>query len=103
VAPALMQEVGRKAAAVFLQLEGARLARREDREHADFAGQMVALQEIAAAAGGNDIGPGGAAAARARDHVVEGEVLGREIVAAILADETIAQENIEPGEGRAAR
>jgi len=36
-------------------------------------------------------------------HVVEGEVVGREVAAAILAVEAVAQEDIEPREGRPAR
>src|SRR3546814_20755873 len=44
----------------------------------------------------------GAPAARARHDVVEGEIRGREVVAAILALEGVAQEHVEAREGRSA-
>ena len=63
-------------------------------------GAQAALPEIAWRAGGDDVVPGRLAAARARDQVIEGQVLAR---AAILAGEAVAQEHVEPREGRVAR
>src|SRR6266850_6068787 len=103
VAPALVQVARWEGAAVLLQLLRRRLERRALQVHADLADQPVALQEIARAAGGHDVAPGGAPAARLGHHVVEGEVVGREVAAAILAVEAVAQEDIEPREGRPAR
>jgi hypothetical protein len=64
--------------------------------HLGMVGHAPALAEIAGTASGDDIFPGGAAALAARDHVIEGQVLG---IAAILAFELVAQKDIEPGEG----
>src|SRR5204863_3735598 len=85
VAPALVQIAGRKGAAILLQLDRRRLDREALQEHAALAHQPVALEQVARAAGGDDVAPGGAAAARLRHHVVEGELVGREVAAAILA------------------
>src|SRR5436853_5388890 len=63
----------------------------------------VAFQQIAAAARGDDIGPYRGAAARPRHDVVEGELVRGARAAAILAAEAVAQEHVEPGEGRVAR
>ena len=64
-----------------------------------FAQQAAALGEIAGAAGGDDIVPGRASAARAGDHVVKGQVFLR---AAIGAGEAVPQEHVEAREGRRA-
>src|SRR4249919_265328 len=103
VAPALVQVAGREGAAVLLQFLRRRLDRRALHVHADLAQQPVALQEVARAAGSHDVGPGGAAAARLRHDMVEGELVGREVAAAVLAVETVAQEDVEPREGRPPR
>jgi len=66
------------------------------RDHADIARHAVALPEVAGRAGGNDVFPGGAPAFRPRDDVIEGQIVAG---AAILALETVAEENVEPGEG----
>ena len=57
----------------------------------------AAFLEIARRAGGGDVFPAGAPAQPARDNMIESEVLRG---AAILAGETIAQKQIEAGEGR---
>ena len=68
--------------------------------HADLMRQPSALEQIARRAGGDDVFPRRASAARARDHVIEGQVV---VVAAILALEAVAQEQVEPREGGIAR
>ena len=78
------------------------LARRAARKHLAFPRQPAAFAQVARAAGGDDVLPGRATAAAARDDVVEGQVRRRAAVAAILAGESVAQEHVEPGEGRAA-
>src|SRR5271166_1961622 len=63
VAPALVQVVGRKRAAVLLQHVGRRLDRAAARVHPALARQPVALPQIAGGAGGDDVGPDRAPAA----------------------------------------
>src|SRR4030095_14363304 len=65
-------------------------------KHPRLLRRQVALAQIARRTGRDDVFPGGLAALAARDDVIEGEVVMR---VAILADETIAQEDVEPGEG----
>src|SRR5579872_1088086 len=67
--------------------------------HAAFTRKLVALEEIAVRAGGDDIAPGGSSPPRARHHMIEGELVGGEAFAAILANEPIAQKDIEAGKG----
>ncbi len=55
------------------------------RVHADLGGQPVALAQVARRAGGDDVVPRRAAAARARDHVVHGEVRAGAAVLAVVA------------------
>src|SRR5438445_6585575 len=66
------------------------------RKHPRLLRRQIALAQIARRAGGDDIFPGGLAAFAARDDVIEGEVVMR---VTVLADEAVAQENVEPGEG----
>src|SRR5579872_3133674 len=66
IAPGIVQIVGREGAAVFLQHEARRLHRAVARVHAALLGQAVALQQVAVGAGGDDVGPNRAPAARAR-------------------------------------
>src|SRR5262249_10252452 len=103
VAPALVQVAWREGTAVFLQLLRRRLRRIAVEVHAALANEPVALQEIARAAGGDDIGPHRAPAARFGHDVVEGELVGREIAAAVLTIEVIAQEDVKPRESRPTR
>src|SRR3546814_1518641 len=60
----------------------------------------AALLQIARRTGGGDILPARPPAQPARDHMVEGQFLARP---AILAGEPVAQEQVEPGEGRMLR
>ena len=62
--------------------------------------RLRALAQVAGPAGRDDVLPGGAPAFRARQHVVEGQML---VAAAVLAGELVAQEQVEAGEGAAPR
>src|SRR6185369_8934003 len=103
VAPALVQIVGREQAAILLQLVGRGRLGPALRVHVRLVRQAVALQQVAVLAGGDDVGPGGAAATGARHDMVEGQLRRAIVVAAILAAEAVAQEDVEPSEGRSAR
>src|SRR5215204_2393796 len=65
-------------------------------KHPRLLRRQVALAQIARRTGRDDIFPGGLAALAARDYVIEGEVVMR---VAVLAHKTVAQEDVEPGEG----
>src|SRR5262249_47910344 len=93
-----MQIVGRERAPVLLQEIGRGLARPLPREHVRLMRQAAAFEQIAALAGGDHVFPAGAAAARTRGEMIEGELVRREAAAAVLAAEAVAQENVEPGE-----
>ena len=62
--------------------------------------QCAALAQIARRAGRDDVVPPRLAAARARDQMIERQVV---LVAAVLAAEAVAQEHVEPREGRIKR
>src|SRR6185312_8032166 len=66
-------------------------------EHPRLLRRQIALAEVARRTGRDDVFPGGLAALAARDDVIEGEVVMR---VAVLADKAVAQEDVEPGEGR---
>src|SRR6185312_6037193 len=97
IQPAIVQIVRRKQSPVPMQLMHRRSERVLPRKHPRLLRRQIALAQIARRAGGDDIFPGGLAALAARDDVVEGEVVMR---VAVLADEAVAQEDVEPGEGR---
>lgn len=63
--------------------------------------QIPALAMVTCDAGGDDILPIGLAVAAARDDMIEGELMGREAGAAILARKIVAHEDVEPRKGRA--
>ncbi len=65
-----------------------------------FRGRSPALSEVAGRAGGGDVVPGRAAAVGARNHVIERQVPAP---SAILTAEAVAEEDIEPREGRMRR
>src|SRR3546814_1265925 len=100
--PAVVQEVGREGAAVLLQIPDRRLRRVAARRDAGLDRQSPALPQVARTAGGDDVLPCGASAARARHDMVEGQFVRGQAFAAILAGETVAQKNVEPCEGRPA-
>ena len=82
---------------MLLKLPAGRAERAAADVHVRLARGAAALPEVAGRAGGGDILPGGAAALGAGQDMVEGQ-LAR--VAAILAGEAVAQEQVESGEGR---
>src|SRR5207253_742181 len=88
--------IRRKPAAVLMEIVYARLIGHPRRPHAGPAGEQIALAQIAIGTGGDDIFPGRGAALRAGDEMVEGQILAG---AAILAAETVAEEDVETGEG----
>src|SRR5687768_6793079 len=96
VAPAFMKVVGRKASPVLLQLPAGRPERMPLDVHVRLARGSAALAQVARRAGGGDVLPGGSAALGARKDVIEGQF---QHSATILAGETVAKEQVEPGEG----
>src|ERR1700732_1460836 len=94
--PAFVQIIRRKPAAVLVQIVDCWLIGHPRRPHARLAGAQIALAQIAVGTGGDDIFPGRGAALRAGDEMVEGQILAG---AAILAAETVAEKDIETGEG----
>src|SRR5712672_1594421 len=79
-----------------MQLMHRRRERRLPRKHPRLLRRQVALAQITRRTGCDHVLPGGLAALAARNDVIEGEVVvGR----AVLADEAVAQEHVEPGEG----
>src|SRR5712671_746306 len=96
IEPAIVQIVRREQPAVAMQLVHRRCERGLPWKHPRLLRRQVSLAQIARRTGGDHVFPGGMAALAARDDVIEGEiVVGR----AILADEAVAQEHVEPGEG----
>src|SRR5262249_20320927 len=68
--------------------------------HPRFVRRQIALAKVAWRAGRNDVVPGRMAAARARQQMIEGEVV---TLATVLAGEAITQKDVEPGKGRVRR
>src|SRR5580765_3454292 len=97
VPPALVEIIGREASTMLLELPAGRAERAAADVHMGLGRRAAALPEVARRAGGGDIVPGRAATLGAGQNMVEGQ-LAR--IAAILAGEAVAQEQVEPGEGR---
>jgi len=91
-----VQIVRREQPAVAVELVHGRRERRLTRKHARLLRRHVALAQITGRTGRDHVFPRGLAALAARDDVIEGEVVVRR---AILADEAVAQEHVETGEG----
>src|SRR5687767_10856922 len=96
VAPAFVKVVGREAPAILLQLPAGRPVGAAVEVHMRLERGPAALLEVARRAGGGDILPGRPPALGARHDMVEGE-LGRR--SEILAFESVAEEQVESGEG----
>src|SRR5665213_4042996 len=92
----MVQIIGWEFAAPLPQLRDRRLMRTLAWMHARLRRKPATLQEIAGTAGGDDVFPSGAATPGARNQMIESEFLG---IAAILAFEAVAQEDVEPGKG----
>src|SRR5579862_8458033 len=97
VAPAMVQIIGRESPPIFLQLECRGLRRFTSGKHPRLLRQAIALEQIAALAGGNHVAPGRAPAARARHDMVEGQLMGWAAARTILTGEAVAQEHVESG------
>src|ERR1700704_2304649 len=94
--PGVMQIVRREQPAIAVQLMHRRRERGLPRKHPRLLRRQVSLAQIARRTRSDHVLPGGLAALAARDDVIEGEiVVGR----AVLANEAVAQEHVEPGEG----
>src|SRR4029079_6200607 len=100
IEPAFVQIIWREEPTVAVQVVHRRLERHLRWPHPRFVRREVAFAQIARRAGRNDVVPGRVAATRARQQVIEGEVVA---LAAVLAREAVAQEDVEPGEGRVGR
>ncbi len=77
--------------AAGVEIEGARFARGL---HIGFVRELVAFAAVAGMAAGDEVLPGGEAAARAGNHMVQREFAGGESGAAILAGVAVAQQNV---------
>src|ERR1700730_10660732 len=80
-----------------MQLVHRRREWRLPRKHPRLLRRQIALAQIAGRTGRDHVFPGGLAALAARDDVIEGEIV---VPRTILADEAVAQEDVEPGKGR---
>src|SRR6266700_4572039 len=79
-----------------MQLMHRRRERRLPRKQPRLLRRQVALAQVARRTCGDDVLTGGLAALAARNDVIEGEVV---VSRAVLANEAVTQEHIEPGEG----
>src|SRR5919197_6048994 len=86
VGPTLVQKIGRKRPLRRDEILRSRLRRRPKRPH----GERAALAPVAALAGRYDVRPRGQPSFRARDDVLEGQLGGSELPAAILALKAVA-------------
>ena len=98
--PGLVEEARSVSPADLVEFVDGRDAGRTGERHPGLPERLVALARVAAAAGGDDVLPRGPAAVAAGDHVVEGQLLGREALTAVLAPEIVPQEHVEAREGR---
>src|SRR5258706_5584615 len=96
IEPAIVQIVRREQPAVAVQLVHRRRERRLPWKHPRLVRRQVSLAQIARRTGSDHIFPSGLAAFAARDDVIEGEIV---VGGAVRADEAVAQELVEPGEG----
>src|SRR6266567_796887 len=96
IQPAVVQIVRREQAAVAMELVHGRGEGVLARKHPCLHRREIALAQVTGRACRDHVLPGGLAAFAAWDDVIEGEVFGR---TAILAGETITQEDVESGEG----
>jgi len=100
VEPAFVEVVRREEPTIPVQVVHRRLERHLCRPHLGLVGREIALAQIAGRAGGHHVVPGRVSTARARQQMIEREVV---TVAAILASESVAQEYVKAGEGGVSR
>ena len=96
VEPAVVQIVRREQSSVAVELVHGRRERGLPRKHSCLRRREIALAQIAGRTCGDHVFPGGLSTLTARDDVIEGQIVAR---CAVLADEAVAQEDIEAGEG----
>src|SRR5260370_18104781 len=103
---AVAEEVVARALGGTIETQGQRevgkdlgTARFAEEADADLVGGEVALPAVAGDATGDNVVPSLVAAPRNRDHVVEGELPGREAMAAILAAVVVASVDVGATEG----
>src|SRR5689334_4804295 len=75
IEPAFVQIIWREQPAVTVQVMHRRLERHLRRPHLRFVRRKVALAQVAWRAGRHDVAPGRVAPARARQQVIEGEIV----------------------------
>src|SRR5579863_8927998 len=96
VEPAVVQIVRREQPAVAMKLMHGGGKRRLPRKHPRLLRRQVSFSQIAGRTCRDHVFPRGLAAFAPRNDVIEGEIVaGR----TILADESVAQKDVEPGEG----
>ena len=100
VAPAIMEEIWRKGAAMVLQLPARGADRCDVKAHFGFTRRPSAFFEIARRTCRRHILPCRAAPVSARDDMIEGQIIAN---TAILALKPVTQEHVEPGERRMLR
>ena len=83
-----------------MRMAGAESGRRGglQQSHARLGRRAAALPPVAADAAGDDVLPVLAAAVRHRDHVVEGQLRGREHLVAVLTRVVVARVDVRPRE-----
>ena len=97
IQPAFVHRAEAERPADVLQLGGGGFARLIRGRRVVFAGYFVAFGGVALMATGDDVVPGGFTTARTGNYMVEGEMPRVEAVAAVLAKELVAQENVVAG------
>src|SRR5579875_1188227 len=78
------------------------LVRGAQQMHAGFLRRFVSFQQIAASTCRHDVGPGGAPAAGARDHMIESQLRGRKAMPAVLARPAVTAVDVEARKSRIA-
>ena len=84
ITPAFVKIVGREGPPVFLKKAAAGLIGFSVGMHADLAGEAGAFEEIAGAAGGNNVLPGCFSPFRTGDNVIESQLMCWQSIMAVL-------------------
>jgi len=96
IEPAFVEIIGWEKSAVAVQFKDGRAIGLLFGPHPDFVGHLAPFREIAGSTSGSHVFPARLPAFRSRNDVIEGQILFR---SAILAGETVAKKNVEPGKG----
>ena len=102
IPPTFVKIVWREAASDGLEFVHARLFGDPAQPESGFPDRSATLEKVTVRTGSHNIGPVRSPAPRPRNDVIECQVTGRQTIPAILAGKLVAQENVEPGKGRAA-